>query len=135
MKHAYMITLFCALGCSQTDSSTPTESSETQSRASITLNNLVYFDMYGEDYNTQHPLVCGTGREFPAGREMVFRYNESSESVHAVFPEEATAPKNLNGKFVLHGHYQGIQNRDYYKHKKPPSDYRYFVVASWECRK
>ncbi len=69
---------------------------------------------------------------------MIFRSNESGE-VHAVFPDGVTAPENLNGSFVLHGHYQGVQNRDRDTRKKlnkiPPSDYRYFVVASWERKK
>jgi len=49
-----------------------------------------------------------------------------------VFPAGVTPPDTLDGKFVLCGHFQGIQNMDRYKFKKPEKDYRYFVVSSWE---
>jgi hypothetical protein len=72
---------------------------------------------------------------------MAFRDPESGDSVHAVFPEAAAAPENLDASFVLHGHYQGIQNWDAFKPtdavklvKVPPEDYQYFVVSSWERR-
>jgi len=99
----------------------------------MTLENLVYVDASSADA-PQHPLVCGAGRDFPAGRELAFRHSESRESVHAVFPEGATAPVRLNGSLVLRGHFQGIQNWDSYKRKKPQEDYRYFVVSSWKHR-
>jgi len=105
---------------------------ERQDHSFVTLRNLV------ANYDGQHPLVCGAGRDFPAGREVVFRSSESGKPVHAVFPGGATAPENVDGSFVLHGRYQGIQNRDRPKHKlykRIPSDYRYFVVASWERRR
>lgn len=86
--------------------------------------------------------MCRPGKDFPEGREMAFGDPESGESVHAVFPEAAAAPENLDGSFVLHGHYQGIQNWDAFKPtdanklvKVPPEDYQYFVVSSWEHKK
>ncbi len=121
MRLVSVVALFCVLGCSQTNTS-------------LTLKNLVYVDMYSPSYHTQHPLVCGTGRDFPAGRELAFRQSESRESVHAVFPAGVTPPNTLDGKFVLRGYFQGIQNRGSYKFKKPKEDYRYFVVSSWEYK-
>jgi hypothetical protein len=76
--------------------------------------------------------VCGAGRDFPTGRELAFRTSQSQEFVHAVFPEGVMLSKTLDGKFVLHGHYQGIQNRTIYTLKRVPEDYRYFVVSSWK---
>jgi len=97
----------------------------------ISLDNLVYVDVSSSDA-PQHPLVCGAGRDFPTGRELAFRTSQSREFVHAVFPEGVMLPKTLDGKFVLHGQYQGIQNRKIYTLKRVPEDYRYFVVSSWE---
>lgn len=132
MKHAYIIALFCVVGCSRIDSSPQRESPEAQDRRSITLKNLVYVDMYAADYATQHPLVCGAGRDFPTGSELAFKQVESKETVHAVFPAGVASPETLDGKFVLHGHFQGIQQRDGHDFKPPGKDYRYFVVSSWE---
>jgi hypothetical protein len=95
----------------------------------MTLDNLICFDA-----SFQHPLVCGPGRDFPAGKELTFKNAESEVGVHAVFPEEVTVPNKLQGTFVLHGHFQSIQNRARYTGKKPPEDYNYFVVSSWEYR-
>jgi len=98
----------------------------------MTLENLVSDDVFGGD---EHPLVCGAGREFPAGRELLLGNLETREPVHVVFPDAEAAPDDLEGRFVLHGHFQGIQDRSRYTMKRPPEDYRYFVVASWECEK
>jgi len=127
--------MFCVFGCSQIHSSKSAGDTEKQDYASITLGNLIYVDMFSAEYTTQHPRVCEVGGDFPTGQELAFRYVESRKSIHAVFPEGVTAPKNLNGNFVLHGHFQGIQNMDRYKVKKPEKDYRYFVVSSWEYKK
>ena len=114
---------------------------EQQEPALVTLENVVYVDIFGRDCPTEHPLTCRPGKDFPEGREMAFRRPESGEPVHAVFPEAAAAPENLDGGFVLHGHFQGIQNWDAFTPtdanfliKIPPEDYRYFVVSSWEHR-
>jgi hypothetical protein len=80
----------------------------------------------------QHPLVCGVGGDFPAGCELAFRHAESRELVHAVFPAGVTSPESPDGKFVLRGHFQNIQNMSRYTLKKPSQDYRYLVVSSWE---
>ncbi len=97
-----------------------------------TLKNLVYVDMYAPNYTTQHPLVCGTSRDFPRGRELIFKNINLKKSIHAVFPEKNISPKKLDGIFILHGHFQNIQNKKNYKFKKPSNNYRYFVVSSWE---
>jgi hypothetical protein len=102
---------------------------------SVTLSNLVYVDMFSKDYHNQHPLVCGEGKDFPQGREMIFKNPESGATIHAVFPNGETAPVKLKGSFVLLGYFQGIQYKDSYKLKKTRSDYRYFVVSSWENEK
>jgi hypothetical protein len=133
MRLVCIVALFCVLGCSNAESVQSSTNTERQAGALITLENLVFVDASSAD--TEHPLVCGTGRDFPDGRELAFRDSESGKSVHAVFPEAATAPDNLNGSFVLHGHFQGIQKRDSYQFKKPEEDYRYFVVSSWEQNK
>lgn len=101
-----------------------------QGKSSITLASLVAEDSSSSD--TQHPLVCGAGRDFPIGREVAFRHSLSREFVHAVFPENVTPPKTFYGTFVLHGQYQGIQNRKSFTLKQPSEDYRYFVVSSWK---
>ena len=130
---ACLIAVLCSFSCSEIDRSGAMGNSEQHDHSSVTLEDLVYVDMFSADYTTQHLLVCGAGRDFPAGREMVFRFSETGKPVHAVFPDAATAPENVDGNFVLHGRYQGIQNKDRPKlHKRSPSDYRYFVVASWE---
>jgi hypothetical protein len=97
--------------------------------STITLAPLVAVDASSSD---QHPLVCGAGRDFPAGRELAFRHSQSREFVHAVFPQGVTPPKTFDGKFVLYGQYQRIQNRKIYTLKQPSEDYRYFVVSSWK---
>jgi hypothetical protein len=99
----------------------------------VTLDNLVCVDPAAA--TTQHPLVCGAGRDFPTGRELAFRNPQSGEFVHAVFPEGVTPPEKLGGKLVLRGHFQAVQNRKSYTHKLPPEDYRYLVVSSWEQQK
>jgi hypothetical protein len=134
MRIACLIAMLCTSGCSRDEGPSVSDNHEQQDSASVTLENVVYVDMFSTHYSTEHPLVCGVGRDFPAGREMAFKGPESGESVHAVFPEDVAAPENLNGSFVLRGHYQRIQNRDSYKFKKPSEDYRYFVVSSWEHR-
>lgn len=129
----FIIFLFCLLGCTDTQNTQSLPDTERQRSASVTLKNLVYVDPSSS--TTQHPLVCGAGRDFPGGRELEFRNSKTRESVHAVFPEGNKAPVNLNGSFILHGYFQGIQNKDSYKFKKPENDYRYFVVSSWEYDK
>lgn len=128
-----IIALFCLLGCSDTQNIQSLSDTERQAITSITLKNLIYVDPSSS--TTQHPLVCGAGRDFPVGRELEFRNSKTRESVHAVFPESKKAPVNLNGRFILHGYFQDIQNKDSYKFKKPENDYRYFVVSAWEYEK
>ena len=133
MRLFCIITLFCLLGCSDTQNIQSLPDTEKQASTSITLKDLVYVDTSSS--TTQHPLVCGAGRDFPVGRELEFRYSKTKKSIHAVFPKGKNVPVNLNGSFVLHGHFQSIQNKDSYKFKKTEKDYRYFVVSSWEYEK
>ena len=128
-----IIISFCLLGCSDSQNNQSLADAEKQSSTSITLKNLVYIDSYSS--TTQHPLVCGVGRDFPVGRELEFRNSKTRESVHAVFPEGNKAPVDLNGRFVLHGYFQSIQNKDSYKFKRPENDCLYFVVLTWESEK
>ena len=84
------------------------------------------------EQNTQHPLVCGPARDFPEGIEFLFTQTATGEMAHVVFPDGEEAPESAHGLFSVRGYYQGIQNWKAYKHKKPGSDHRYFVVTSWE---
>ena len=133
MRTLCILVVLCAFGCSHPERPTATDTSAVQDASSETLVNLVYIDPASA--TTQHPLVCGAERDFPAGRELAFRNPQSQEFVHAVFPKGVTPPKRLDGKLVLHGHYQAIQDRKTYTLKQPPEDYRYFVVSSWEYEK
>ena len=144
MRIVCLIAVLCSFGCTRSDHSQATGTPEQQDHAKpeqqdhdpVTLEDLVYAPA---GFSAETPIVCGADHlDFPEGRELVFRHTESEELTQAVFPEGATAPKDLNGEFVLHGHYQGIQNLDRFKfkrHKRVPSDYRYFVVATWERKK
>ena len=135
MKRICTIVLCCTFGCPQSDSSNSTGGAEKQGDSSITLEDLVYVDVYSPGC-PQIPLVCGTGRDFSTGRELAFRHVRSGETIHAVFPEGISVPEDLDGRFALHGDYQGIQKRrEGHLVKRPPNDYRYFVVSSWEERK
>ncbi len=148
MRIICLLALLCTVGCSPSDapketgtttqqepSVTPKEASTTQQRESAvrTSDNLVHLEAIpavSEGYH--HPLVCGPGGDLPVGEELIFRNAESKEFVHAVFPGKVTAPDELKGNFVLHGRFQGIQDRTRYTMIQPAEDYRYFVVASWD---
>lgn len=132
MRIVCSVLVMCILGCSQSDAPSRTDSARQQESSSRTLANLVYVDEMSAGY--QHPLVCSTGGDFPAGQEMVFKNTESNNFIHVVFPEEVETPDELQGDFVFHGHFQGIQNRNRYTRKQPPEDYSYFVVSSWDYR-
>lgn len=133
MRTAFILVVLCAFGCSQAERPTPVDAFPVQSAGLVTVTDLVYADPAST--TTQHPLVCGAGRDFPTGRELAFRNPESREFVHAVFPEGVTPPEKIDGKLVLRGRYQAIQNRKSYTLKQPPQDYQYFVVSSWEYSK
>ena len=125
-----IVAALCTFGCSQSDAPQRTDSTHQQESSSITLASLVYVDELSAGY--QHPLVCGPGGDFPSGQELLFKHTESNDFIHAVFPEEIRIPDELQGNFVLQGQFQGIQDRTLYTRKKPPEDYDYFVVSSWE---
>ncbi len=132
MKTFPILAVLCFFGCSRVEHPAPTDTLTEQGRTTLTLDNLVHVDAMSEGIS--HPLVCGVGRDFPDGLELIFRSLESGELVHTVFPEDEPT-KNLDGKVLLSGHYQTIQNRKSYTLKQPPEDYRYFVASSWEQQK
>jgi hypothetical protein len=126
MRTLCLVAVLCLAGCSPSNRPTLADTPAVQDRASVTL------DVDGPS-GDQHPLVCGVGRDFPAGHELAFRGSPSGELVHAVFPEGVAPPKTLDGRFVLHGHYQAVENKKRYTLKRPPKDYQYFVVSSWQA--
>lgn len=78
-----------------------------------------------------YPLMCVKGGDYPNGVEQIFRKKQDDSTlIHAVFPEGLTAPKKSEAEFILKGHFQKIQKRERFVHKKPPQDYQYFVVRS-----
>ncbi len=80
-----------------------------------------------------HPLMCVEGGDFPNGDEMILRKkNGDRRWIHAIFPEEVKAPDKMGVEIVLTGFFQKIQKRDRFTPKRPPEDYQYFVVISWE---
>lgn len=130
MRCIFIVAIFCIFGCSQNNHSKNTTNAQEKS-CLTTLDNLIYTDMFSRNYDTQHPLVCGAGRDFPNGKEIAFKQVKVKGAVHAVFPAVLIPPKEFNGKFTLYGYFQRIQNRDIYKFKKIKEDYLYFVVSSW----
>ena len=131
IRNSVPCVIFLALfyGCSERDSPHARTDVPKQDAASVVANELVRVDGASGD---QHPLVCGVGGDFPAGRELAFRHAESRELVHAVFPEGVEPPPSADGDFVLRGQFQEIQNMSRYTRKKPGPNYRYLVVSSWE---
>lgn len=132
MKYFLPLLLCCALSCIPNDFS---QANRVKSDSYRVLNNLVYVDMHSPDYNTQHPLVCGAGKDFPAGSEMIFINTENDMTVHAVFPDKTKVPTELDRRVALRGYFQGIQSTESYKWKKPDKQHRYFVVSSWNYMK
>ena len=134
MRAICLIVLLCTFGCSQTERPTTAATEAEKDVTSETLANLVYVDMFAPGYTTQHPLV---GR-LTGGRDMAFMYNDSGDTIHAVFPKGVSAPDELNGRFTLQGHYQvasGKHTEDDRLVKRIPQGHRYFVVSSWTTRK
>ncbi len=125
------LALLAVAGCSDPAAPQPSAHVERQANDVLALPSLRYIDPSSPDA-PQHPLVCGAGRDFPDGRELVFRDPGSGRFIHAVFPAGVVVPGTHDGGFALHGQYQGIRNWDCYTLKKPDKDYRYFVVSSWE---
>jgi hypothetical protein len=130
MRLVCIVLIFSVSGCSShTESSQSSANTESKAITLTTSKTLVHVDGSSGD---EHPLVCGADGDFPAGHELAFRQADSGDLVHAVFPEGITPPKSLDGKFVLRGHFQNIQNMARYTRKIPSQDHRYFVVSSWE---
>lgn len=79
-----------------------------------------------------YPLICVEGGEYPGGVEFIFqKTNDPKKLIHVVFPKEIEAPKIAESEFSMAGRFQSIQNKDRFVHKRPPEDYKYFVVESW----
>ena len=118
---------------------------EVSRAAPDTLQGVAYVDMFAPTYTTERPLLCGEGRHYPGGTEMIFKLPDQSGEVHAVFPEGIAAPKesDLLNTFTLHGRFEAIQSGSDGKAlgktarpvKRIPYGYRYFIVSSCECEK
>ena len=130
MKTVCLLLVLFAFGCTRTERAAPPQPPAVPHAACVILEDLVRVDTFASVL--EYPLVCGVGRDFPAGHEIPFRQSPSREFVHAVFPKGITPPSAMGGSFLLCGHYQTIQNRTIYTLKHPPADYKYFVVSSWE---
>jgi hypothetical protein len=108
------------------------------------LEGVTHVDMHAPTYRTQRPLLCGPGRHFPDGMEMVFRNPDTATEFHVVFPKDVSAPQGnaLTSALTLHGRFGTIQSAPGGKPpsepdrlgKPVPDDYRYFVVSRWEIR-
>lgn len=130
MREIIMLLLFCSVVCQTTGCSQP----DTSKEAPAVLRGVLYVDMYAPAYSTQRPLLCGDGRLFPEGTELVFRDPDTSVEFHTVFPEGVKAPEgpDLAKSLVLRGRFDAIDlPRDQYPKEHPPG-YKYFVVSGWD---
>jgi len=141
MRRACMAVALSAMACLATTCS----HSEVIEPATVELRGVTYVDMYAPAYRTQRPLLCGQGRHYPEGTEMVFTHAEKKAEYHAVFPKGVTPPRKseVGSRITLHGRFEAIQsatdgeaqqdpNRLF---KRIPAGYPYFVVSSWEVEK
>jgi len=127
------------VACLSTNCSKPEVSETTRD----TLRGMAYVDMYAPTYTTQRPLLCGEGRHYPGGTDMVFKRSGQGGEVHAVFPKDVAVPSkgDLTTTLTLHGQFATIQSTPDGKAmdkparpvKRIPYGYRYFVVSRWEC--
>ncbi len=131
MRLICAVALLFAFGCYSVDRLTTARVNK--DKDVTTLQNLEYIDALSAGIT--HPLVCGDGRDYPNGRELVFRVDPSTPPIHAVFPDGEDSPESLDGRFRLYGYYQHIQNWDRFTVKRPSKDYQYFVVTSWKHEK
>ena len=109
------------------------------------LHGVTYVDMYAPAYMTQRPLLCGEGRHYPGGTEMVFNHSDKKAEYHAVFPKGVRPPRKSEcvNSLTLHGRFEVIRSAPDGKAlkepdrlvKRIPHGYRYFVVSSWELEK
>ncbi len=129
MKTVCALWLIFVIGCTSVNRPT-TEDAQSNATPITILSNLEHVDAVAVRF--AHPLVCGEGGDYPNGRELVFRVDSSTHPIHVVFPETDNSPQSLDGRFVLYGYYQTIQNWGRFVHLKPHVDYKYFVVMSWE---
>ena len=134
MRTIYILVVLCTFGCSHVERPTTADTQAVQNATSETLDNLVFVDMFAPDYGTQHPLIGRSG----GGQDMAFKHVGSGEIIHVVFPRGVSTPESLNGRFILHGHYQ-IASEKHTNEDRPvkrtPKGYRYFVAASWTTKK
>lgn len=131
MRTICLLALLFSLGCSSPDRPTTIKHAHSDDSSVTILQDLEYYDALSA--GIQHPLVCGTGGDYPNGRELTFRRPQSTDLIHAVFLECIAPPSALDGAFVLYGHFQPIQKqREGVLVKRPGEDYQYFVVTSWK---
>ena len=123
--------------------STNCSRSEVSEMGSDTLRGVAYVDMYAPTYTTQRPLLCGEGRHYPGGTDLVFKQSGQGGEVHVVFPKDVAVPSkgDLTKTLTLHGRSAVIESTPDGKGmdkssrlvKRIPYGYRYFVVSRWEC--
>lgn len=137
MKKFYLLMFLSIVACLSMNCSKPKVSQATL----VTLQGLAYVDMHAPGYTTEHPLLCGEGRYYPGGTEMIFKHPGQEGEFHAVFPEDITAPQkgDLGTPLTLQGRFEAIKltpdGEALEKLTRPvkriPYGYRYFVVSNW----
>ena len=132
MRFLCLMMIVFAFGCSEDVNPKPGTSSNERRKPLVTLEQMTYVGT--SRYQFEHPLVCGVGRDFPAGMEKVFKQGETGEHYHVVFPRPSMAPETLDGTFLLRGYFKVLENFQLYTFKKPSKSYKYFVVSSWKRR-
>ncbi len=114
MRTAFILATLCTFGCSEPEALEP--ESDVADEVSIgrrqggpktTLSNLIVL----RHSDVAHPLVCSPDAVFPEGNPML---------------------GNQQSSFVLRGHFECIRNWDRFSLMRPPEDYQFFVVSSWE---
>jgi len=129
MKSIFLIPLLYVMSCSS-ENRQSMKDAQYPEEPNVILLNLVYYDALS--FGFQHPLICGVNSNYPHGKELIFRAQESGEVIHAVFPKSLSSPKKLDGLFELLGSYQPYQkSREDELNKVVSEDYQYFLVQSW----
>jgi hypothetical protein len=135
MRTAFMLAALSTFGCSAPEAPEPESDvadevkiGRRQGGSKTTLSILVVL----RNSDVAHPLVCSSGGEYPGGEELIFENVETKEIVHAVFPQGNPMLGNQHGRFVLCGHFECIRNWDRFSLMRPPEEYQFFVVSSWE---
>ena len=82
----------------------------------------------------EYPIIVGTEANVKEGTEYIIE-SEIDEKViyyHIVIPKEVSCPDDLTIRIIYKGIFLKIINVEKFKFKKPSSDYKYFLVESWE---